>query len=103
MFMVRLHDQVLAAGGEEKGRRGSTVIAASVGAELHDVGIRMVADFFRMDGWDTYYLGANTPVQSILAAVKERKAGIITLSTTMPRHLPDVQYLIRLAGIATAG
>ena len=82
-----------------------TVIAASVGAELHDVGIRMVADFFRMDGWETYYLGANTPVQSILAAVQERKADLITLSTTMPRHLPDVQYLIRsLRGDpATAG
>ena len=94
-YMIRLHDRFLPAGGGEKGRRGSTVVAASVGAELHDVGIRMVADFFTMDGWDTYYLGANTPVQSILGAVLDRKADLITLSATMPRHLPDVQYLIR--------
>ena len=94
-FMARLHDRVLPADEGEKGQRGMTVVAASVGAELHDVGIRMVADFFLRDGWDTYYLGANTPVQSILEAVQDRKADIITLSTTMPRHLPDVQYLIR--------
>jgi methanogenic corrinoid protein MtbC1 len=93
-WMARLHDQIPARKGE-KGRKGVTVIAASVGPELHDVGIRMVADFFRMDGWETYYIGANTPVQSILEAVLDRKADLITLSTTMPRHLPDVQYLIR--------
>jgi methanogenic corrinoid protein MtbC1 len=94
-FMARLHAQDLPSGKGKKGHKGMTVIAASVGAELHDVGIRMVADFFHMDGWDTYYLGANTPVQSILEAVKDQRADIITLSTTMPRHLPDVQYLIR--------
>jgi MerR family transcriptional regulator, light-induced transcriptional regulator len=104
-FMVRLHNQVPAAGGREKGKRGSTVIAAGAGAELHDVGIRMVADFFLMAGWNTYYLGANTPVQSIIEAVQEQKAGLITLSATMPRYLPDVGYLIRaLRGDpATAG
>ena len=94
-FMARLHDQVVSSGKGETRRREMTVVAASVGAELHDVGIRMVADFFTMDGWDTYYLGANTPVQSILEAVQDRKAALITLSATMPRHLPDVQYLIR--------
>lgn len=94
-FMARLHDQVPSSGKGKKRRKGMTVIAASVGAELHDVGIRMVADFFTMDGGDTYYLGANTPVQSILEAARDRKADIVTLSTTMPYHLPDVQYLIR--------
>lgn len=94
-FMARLHDQVVSSGKGETGRREMTVVAASVGAELHDVGIRMVADFFTMDGWDTYYIGANTPAKSILEAVQDRKADLITLSATMPRHLPDVQYLIR--------
>jgi methanogenic corrinoid protein MtbC1 len=94
-FMARLHDQVLSLDKGETGRGEMTVVAASVGAELHDVGIRMVADFFTLDGWDTYYIGANTPVQSILEAVRDRKADLITLSATMPRHLPDVQYLIR--------
>ena len=94
-LMARLHDRLLVSGGGEKGRRGTTVIAAGVGAELHDVGIHMVSDFFDMDGWDTYYTGANTPVQSILEAARNRKADMIALSVTIPRHLPDVQYLIR--------
>jgi len=91
-LMARLHNRFLSS---IERRKGMTVIAASVGMELHDVGIRMVADFFEMDGWDTYYTGANTPVQGILDAVQDRKPDIIALSTTIPHHLPDVQHLIR--------
>jgi len=94
-LMARLHDQSLSSGMGKKRGRGTTVIAAGVGAELHDVGIRMVADFFDMDGWDTYYTGANTPALSILEEAQARKADVIGLSTTMPRYLPDVEYLIR--------
>lgn len=35
----------------------------------HEIGMRMVADFFEMEGWDTYYLGANTPTRSILQTI----------------------------------
>ncbi|MGD0080412.1 MAG: cobalamin-dependent protein [Methanoregula sp.] len=94
-LMARLHDRLLSSGSGGMGRRGTTLIAATVGTDLHDVGIRMVADFFEMDGWNTYYTGANTPVQSILEAVRDRKADMIALSTTMQRNLPDIQYLIR--------
>jgi MerR family transcriptional regulator, light-induced transcriptional regulator len=76
-------------------RRGKTLVAACVSEELHEVGIRMVADFFEMDGWDTYYIGANTPAPGLIAAVKERKADVVALSSTMSYHLPQVDYLIR--------
>ncbi|MDZ7776615.1 MAG: hypothetical protein U5L09_13885 [Bacteroidales bacterium] len=42
-------------------RVGKSMVAATVGGELHEMGIRMVADFFEMEGWDTWYLGANAP------------------------------------------
>jgi methanogenic corrinoid protein MtbC1 len=72
-----------------------SVVAACVGEELHDIGIRMVADFFEMDGWDVYFTGANTPPKSILAAVQERKPDVLALSVTIPSRLRDAEYLIR--------
>src|SRR5208337_2951736 len=94
-LMARLHDRALFSGREKKRGRGTTVIAAGVGAELHDMGIRMVADFFEMDGWDTYYTGANTPALSLLRATRDRNADVIAISCTMPSFLPAVHYLIR--------
>jgi methylmalonyl-CoA mutase cobalamin-binding domain/chain len=68
-------------------RNGKRMVAANVGGELHEIGIRMVADFFELDGWDTYYLGANTPMQSILDAIIENKANVVGLSVAIPYHI----------------
>jgi MerR family transcriptional regulator, light-induced transcriptional regulator len=83
------------AGNRDVKRRGKTLVAASVAEELHEIGIRMVADFFGMDGWDTYYIGANTPAPGLITAVREQKADVVALSATMAWHLPRVDYLVR--------
>ena len=94
LFISRLHDQIHSA-GSKTGRRGKTLVAGCVSDELHDVGIRMVADFFEMDGWDTYYIGGNIPAQSLLEAIRDQHADVVALSSTVAFHLPVVHYLIR--------
>lgn len=78
-------------------RVGRTMVATSVAGELHELGVRMVADFFEMEGWDTYYLGANAPAASIVQAVIERKAELLGISASMTFHLRAVEQLITLA------
>jgi MerR family transcriptional regulator, light-induced transcriptional regulator len=92
-LMGRLHDRIAPPG--TRGRKKPSVVAACVGEELHEIGIRMVADFFRMDGWDVHYIGANTPATYIIDAVRERKAGVLAVSVTLPSRLPELRYLIR--------
>jgi MerR family transcriptional regulator, light-induced transcriptional regulator len=92
--LARLADQYR-AGSRNVKRRGKTLVAASVAEELHEIGIRMVTDFFEMDGWDTYYIGANTPAPGLILAAREQKADVVALSSTMAWHLPRVDYLIR--------
>lgn len=36
-------------------------IIACTANEYHQIGARMVADTFEMHGWDTWFLGSNTP------------------------------------------
>lgn len=71
-----------------------TLVATCVGGDLHEIGVRMVADFFEMEGWDTYYLGANTPTPSILQELEERHAEILAISATMTFHIRAVEELI---------
>lgn len=78
--------------GERKERR---IVVACVGGELHEIGARMVADFFEMKGWDSYFLGANTPPNSILRTVEERRADVLALSATMTFHVSQVTGMIR--------
>ena len=88
-IMSELYSQIISSR-----RVGKTLLAACVGPELHEIGMRMVADFFEMEGWDTYYIGAGTSHDQILAALEQRKPDLLALSATMTYHVPMVQELI---------
>lgn len=75
-------------------KNGKKFMAASVGSELHEIGVRMVADFFEMEGWDTYYFGANTPKDSIISSIKDIEPDVLGLSTTIAYNLPNLKELI---------
>jgi methanogenic corrinoid protein MtbC1 len=73
---------------------GRTMVAACVAGDLHEIGVRMVADFFEMEGWDTFYLGANSPAPDILEMLENRQADLMLISATMTFHIAAVRRLI---------
>lgn len=75
-------------------KKGLSMVATCVGSELHEIGARMVADFFEMDGWNTYFLGANMPTKGILNMLEQRQAALLAISTTMTFHIPLVRELV---------
>jgi len=77
-------------------RCGRGVVVACVSGDLHELGARMVADFFEMAGWDTYFCGANTPHAAVVQSVVERAADVLAVSATMGDHLHAVQDLIEV-------
>ena len=89
LIMSQLYSKIF---GTE--RIGRTLVAACVSGELHEIGIRMVADFFEMDGWDTYYMGANTPTSSIMEAVQRHNADVLAISAGLPLHRTILRELI---------
>lgn len=76
-------------------RKGKTLVACSISGDLHELGIRMVSDFFEMDGWDTYYLGANMPVRQLHDALIEHKADVLALSVSLPIYVSEAAALIK--------
>ncbi len=96
MVMSQLYPYLFT--GEHKERRA---LVACVGGELHEIGARMVADFFEMSGWDSAFLGANTPPESILRMAEERRADVLALSATMTFHVSRVRDLIAAARAAS--
>ena len=75
-------------------RKDRRVVATCVGGDLHELGIRTVADFFEMDGWDTFYLGADVPSASIVQTIIDRRADVLAVSATLMSHLGAVTVLI---------
>lgn len=75
-------------------RGGHRVVVVCISGDLHEVGARMVGDFFEMAGWDAYYCGASTPHDAVVQALAERAADVLAVSATMGCHLHGVQELI---------
>jgi signal transduction histidine kinase len=75
-------------------KKGRKLAAASVGGELHEVGLRIVTDLFEADGWDTLYLGGNLPAGSVVEAVERHRPDLLVISVTMAFYLPGVEQLI---------
>lgn len=82
-------------------RIGRTVVVASVGAELHEVGARIIADLFELRGWDSAFLGASTPVDDLVAMVVDTSPDVLAISATLPTHVEQVRASI--AGVRAAG
>ncbi len=78
-------------------RRELRVVTAAVGGDFHEIGIRMVADCFALDGWDVAYLGANLPAREAVREVRERNAHLLAISASTFLHLRDTGELIEAA------
>jgi len=98
LIMSRIAPHVFSA--ERVDRR---LVAACVSGETHQIGLRIVADFFEMAGWDTYFLGADTPALAILEAVETMQPDILGISATMPYHVRTVAEVIRDVRASEAG
>lgn len=73
---------------------GRTALLACPPEEGHDLGLRMVADRFDMAGWQTHFLGADTPLDDIIAAARTLGADAVLLSSSTHFHRVRVRHAV---------
>jgi methanogenic corrinoid protein MtbC1 len=75
---------------------GRVVVATSTPGDLHDIGLRMVADLFEIDGWKVLYLGANTPTADVIEMLERRQPHLLALAVSTGLTLRDAGVLIAM-------
>ena len=61
-------------------RLGKSAVVTCVANEYHQIGGKMVADLFELNGWRGYFLGANTPVRDVQSLMAEKQPDVVALS-----------------------
>jgi len=56
------------------------VIVTCTDKEFHELGARMVSDIFELNGWNSIYLGANTPKDELIKIIEEEKPDLVAIS-----------------------
>ena len=75
-------------------RRTPRMIAACADDERHQIGLRMLCDLLEVEGWETIYLGAAVPVESLTELVAAREPDAVALSATIAPHIPRIRSAI---------
>lgn len=72
------------------------VVLACPEKEYHEIGLRMIDDFFNILGYETIFIGANTPKTQVLNAVIRTKPDYLAISVTDYYLLFEAQKMIQL-------
>lgn len=59
---------------------GKTALISCIDKEFHEIGARMAADVFELNGWNTYFLGASMPTREIVKFIEVKKPDVVGLS-----------------------
>ena len=71
-------------------KTGKSAIVSCVANEYHQIGGRMVADYFEMQGWDSQFAGASQPLGDLVRFVRERQPDVVALSAAIHSSLPNL-------------
>ncbi|MEI6703633.1 MAG: cobalamin-dependent protein [Deltaproteobacteria bacterium] len=82
--------QHLETSGKQRGR----LVMTGVQGELHQVGANMVSDVLEADGWDVMFLGTNIPPEGVIESIKQHRADLFGISSTMFFNIPKVIKLV---------
>lgn len=81
------------------------VLTMGVGGNLHDLGLRIVAQRLQLAGHRVHHLGGNMPASDLQWALQERPVDLIAISAAMTLHLStlaatiaDVRRIERVSG-----
>jgi MerR family transcriptional regulator, light-induced transcriptional regulator len=75
---------------------GKKAIIACTVNEYHQIGAKMVADILEMNGWDGYFLGANTPPEEVLPNIQDIQPDVVGFSLSMPSNVDNLKHAIEM-------
>lgn len=64
-------------------RTGRVAVVTCLANEYHQIGGKMVADLFELNGWRGHFLGANTPPRDLLDLIHAKQPAAVALSLTV--------------------
>ena len=79
---------------QKKEKINKSIIVACPQLEYHEIGAIINTNFFILEGFDAKYIGANTPSEQIISAVKILKPDYLALSITNYYNIVATKKLI---------
>lgn len=81
-------------------QNGKRVICACLEGEFHEIGLRAIAYSLELDGWSLYYVGSNTPIDTMEKLIMRMNPALVCISVSHGIEIRAVEnQLVRLSSI----
>ena len=74
---------------------GKKAIITAITNEYHQIGARMVADLMELEGWDTFFLGSNTPIKDLEEMIREKEPDYLALSVAIYFNMSKLEEILK--------
>lgn len=91
-ILENLYPQVIRERGIRKKSR--TVVVLCPPEEYHDIGARMAVDMLTLAGFETVFVGSNTPLRVLEAGLQAMAIDIAAISISNPYHLVSARTIV---------
>ena len=78
----------------KKEKKNKKVLIASPAEEKHDLGARIVSDYFELSGYNSIYAGNTLPLDTLIEAIKYEKPDFLALSVTTKYNFIFIMKII---------
>ena len=76
-------------------QQGPAIFVGCAPKETHEIGVLMLALFWRRAGLNVFYLGQLVEIKSLIQEIRVRRPGIVCLSAMMRHHVKDLAEAAR--------
>lgn len=87
-YVIRERDEKY---GVKSGKKVAVICPSD---EYHELGARMITDYFTMLGYEATYVGSNTPREVFVSGLKTQNLDYIAISISNPYHLISTRNTI---------
>lgn len=81
---------------ERKPFNGKKIIMTCPSEEYHELPLRVVSDWFELNGFKSIFAGGNTPLNALVLALDYEKPDYLGLSVSNPYNLYKAQNIIEM-------
>jgi methanogenic corrinoid protein MtbC1 len=77
-----------------EGTVGARVIVATLPGEYHQIGAKVIADIFEVNGWDSHFLGGHDSEAALLKRIDELRPDLLAQSISVSFNLPQLHRVL---------
>ncbi|MFZ6032219.1 MAG: cobalamin B12-binding domain-containing protein [Melioribacter sp.] len=79
-----------------KNKKDKSVVIACIDKEYHELGAKMVAGYFEINGWNSTFLGSSTPLGEIIRLIGKKQPDVVGISINFYMNIPRLTKLVSM-------